>query len=323
MMIHGARAAPRRTTAASASRLTASTSPAIPTCSTSRGPDIVRTIHDAVLRRRRRHHDDEHLHRDLDRPGRLRARGSGLRDERRRRAASRARRRATASSPARSARSTSRSRSARTSTTRRSARTRSTRSRRRYAEQIRGLVEGGVDLLLLETIFDTLNAKAAIAAARETAPELPLWISSRSSTSPGARSRARRSRRSGSSIEHAEPLIVGINCSLGAKEMRPYVAELSRIAPCLRSAHPNAGLPNAFGGYDETPEVTSALLREFARGGLPEHRRQLLRLDPGAHARDRRGCARARAASGTRRGAAARAGAASSRSRSPRTRASC
>src|SRR5207247_10650633 len=70
------------------------------------------------------------------------------------------------------------------------------------------------------------------------------------------------------SLAHADPLIVGVNCSLGAHELRPYVAELARIAPCLVSAHPNAGLPNAFGGYDETPEVTSGLLREFAADGL-------------------------------------------------------
>ena len=88
------------------------------------------------------------------------------------------------------------------------------------------------------------------------------------------------------SIEHADPLIVGVNCSLGAREMRPYVAELSRIASSLTSAHPNAGLPNAFGGYDETPDVTSSLLHEFARDGFlnvvgsccgstPEHTRAI------------------------------------------------
>ncbi len=140
-------------------------------------PDIVREVHDALLRGRRRHHDDEHVHGDVDRPGRLRARGRRLRDERRRRAHRARGRRPTASSPARSARSTSRSRSARASTTPASARTRSTQVDETYAEQIRGLAEGGVDLLLIETIFDTLNAKAAIAAAREVAPELPLWIS--------------------------------------------------------------------------------------------------------------------------------------------------
>ncbi len=137
-----------------------------------------------------------------------------------------------------------------------------------YAGQIRGLVEGGVDLLLLETIFDTLNAKAAIAAARETAPDVPLWISATIVDLSGRTLSGQTIEAFWVSVEHAEPLIVGINCALGAREMRPYVAELSRLAPCLVSAHPNAGLPNAFGGYDETAEVTSSLLREFADAGF-------------------------------------------------------
>ena len=137
-----------------------------------------------------------------------------------------------------------------------------------YEEQIRGLAEGGVDLLLIETIFDPLNAKAAIAAARDVAPELPLWISVTIVDLSGRTLTGQTVEAFLSSIEHAEPLIVGINCSLGAREMRPYVAELSRLAPCLVSCHPNAGLPNAFGGYDETPDVTSALLHEFAQDGF-------------------------------------------------------
>src|SRR5947208_14069363 len=137
-----------------------------------------------------------------------------------------------------------------------------------YAEQIAALVEGGVDVILLETIFDTLNAKAAIAAARETAPSTPLWISATIVDLSGRTLSGQTTEAVWTSIEHADPLIVGVNCSLGAKELRPYVAELARIAPCLVSAHPNAGLPNAFGGYDETPEVTSTLLREFAADGL-------------------------------------------------------
>ena len=137
-----------------------------------------------------------------------------------------------------------------------------------YAEQIRGLADGGVDLLLIETIFDPLNAKAAIVAARETAPELPLWISVTIVDLSGRTLTGQTIEAFWTSVAHAEPLIVGINCSLGAKEMRPYVADLSRIAPCLVSCHPNAGLPNAFGGYDETPGVTSALLREFALDGF-------------------------------------------------------
>src|SRR3954452_7886729 len=137
-----------------------------------------------------------------------------------------------------------------------------------YAEQIRGLRDGGVDLLLVETIFDTLNAKAAIVAARDAAPELPLWISVTIVDLSGRTLSGQTIEGFWTSIEHADPLIVGVNCSLGAREMRPYVAELSQIASCLTSAHPNAGLPNAFGGYDETPDVTSALLHEFSRDGL-------------------------------------------------------
>jgi 5-methyltetrahydrofolate--homocysteine methyltransferase len=155
-----------------------------------------------------------------------------------------------------------------------------------YAEQIRGLRDGGVDLLLIETIFDTLNAKAAILAAHETAPELPLWISVTIVDLSGRTLSGQTLEAFWTSIEHADPLIVGVNCSLGARELRPYVAELSGLATCLTSAHPNAGLPNAFGGYDETPDVTSALLHEFARDGLlnvvgsccgstPEHTRAI------------------------------------------------
>jgi 5-methyltetrahydrofolate--homocysteine methyltransferase len=137
-----------------------------------------------------------------------------------------------------------------------------------YSEQIRGLADGGVDLLLIETIFDTLNAKAAIAAAREVAPQMPLWISVTIVDLSGRTLSGQTIEGFWTAIEHADPLIVGVNCALGAREMRPYVADLARIATCLTSAHPNAGLPNAFGGYDETPDVTSALLHEFARDGF-------------------------------------------------------
>jgi len=158
--------------------------------------------------------------------------------------------------------------------------------REAYAEQIRALAEGGVDLLLLETIFDPLNAKAAIVAAREAAPRLPLWISVTIVDLSGRTLTGQTMEAFWTTIEHAQPLIVGVNCSLGAREMRPYVAELARLAPCLVSCHPNAGLPNAFGSYDETPDVTSSLLREFAQDGLlnvagsccgstPEHTRAI------------------------------------------------
>jgi 5-methyltetrahydrofolate--homocysteine methyltransferase len=137
-----------------------------------------------------------------------------------------------------------------------------------YAEQISALAEGGVDLLLIETIFDTLNAKAAIAAAREVAPHLPLWISVTIVDLSGRTLSGQTVEAFWRSIERAEPLVVGVNCSLGAAEMRPHVAELAKIANTYVASHPNAGLPNAFGGYDETPEETSALVSEFARSGM-------------------------------------------------------
>ncbi|XVU27629.1 methionine synthase [Actinoplanes sp. CA-054009] len=137
-----------------------------------------------------------------------------------------------------------------------------------YAEQIAALAEGGVDLLLIETIFDTLNAKAAIAAAREVAPELPLWISVTIVDLSGRTLSGQTVEAFWRSIERAEPLVVGVNCSLGATEMRPHVTDLARFSNVYVAAHPNAGLPNAFGGYDETPDETAALVRGFAADGL-------------------------------------------------------
>ncbi|HEY2795797.1 MAG TPA: homocysteine S-methyltransferase family protein, partial [Micromonosporaceae bacterium] len=137
-----------------------------------------------------------------------------------------------------------------------------------YAEQIEALAEGGVDLLLIETIFDTLNAKAAIAAAREVAPHLPLWISVTIVDLSGRTLSGQTVEAFWRSVAHAKPLIVGVNCSLGAEEMRPHVAELSRIAGTYVASHPNAGLPNAFGGYDQTPEETASLLEEFVGAGM-------------------------------------------------------
>jgi 5-methyltetrahydrofolate--homocysteine methyltransferase len=137
-----------------------------------------------------------------------------------------------------------------------------------YAEQIAALAEGGVDLLLVETIFDTLNAKAAIAAAHEVAPELPLWISVTIVDLSGRTLSGQTVEAFWRSIERAHPLVVGVNCSLGAAEMRPHVAELARLSDVFVASHPNAGLPNAFGGYDETPAQTAALVGEFAAAGL-------------------------------------------------------
>ncbi|MDX6283569.1 MAG: 5-methyltetrahydrofolate--homocysteine methyltransferase, partial [Kribbellaceae bacterium] len=137
-----------------------------------------------------------------------------------------------------------------------------------YAEQISALKDGGVDLLLIETIFDTLNCKAAIAAAREVAPELPLWISVTIVDLSGRTLSGQTVEAFWSSVEHAKPLVVGVNCSLGAAEMRPHVADLARFADTYVASHPNAGLPNAFGGYDETPDQTAGMLHEFAESGL-------------------------------------------------------
>ena len=137
-----------------------------------------------------------------------------------------------------------------------------------YSEQILALKDGGVDVLLIETIFDTLNAKAAIAAAREVAPDLPLWISVTIVDLSGRTLSGQTVEAFHRSIEHAKPLVVGVNCSLGAKEIRPHVAELARLAGTYTATHPNAGLPNAFGGYDQTPQETASLLKQFARDGL-------------------------------------------------------
>jgi 5-methyltetrahydrofolate--homocysteine methyltransferase len=137
-----------------------------------------------------------------------------------------------------------------------------------YAEQIRGLVAGGVDLLLIETIFDTLNAKAAIAAAKDAAPDVPLMISVTITDRSGRTLSGQTIDAFWLSVAHAEPFTVGVNCALGAAEMRPYLESLARIAPVYTTCHPNAGLPNAFGGYDEQPDTTAKYLREFAESGL-------------------------------------------------------
>ncbi|GAB7036274.1 MULTISPECIES: methionine synthase [Catenuloplanes] len=137
-----------------------------------------------------------------------------------------------------------------------------------YAEQMSALVEGGVDIFLIETIFDTLNLKAAISAAREVAPQIPLWISVTIVDLSGRTLSGQTVEAFWRSVERAEPLAVGVNCSLGAAEMRPHVAELAKLSNVYVSSHPNAGLPNAFGGYDQTPAETSALVAEFAESGF-------------------------------------------------------
>jgi len=155
-----------------------------------------------------------------------------------------------------------------------------------YAHQIRALRGGGVDLLLIETVFDTLNAKAAIFAAHDAAPELPLWLSFTAVDKSGRNLSGQTVEAFLLSVEHAQPLVVGVNCSLGAAEMRPFVEDLATIAPTWVACHPNAGLPNDLGLHDEGPEETSGFLGEFARDGLvnivggccgttPEHVRQI------------------------------------------------
>ena len=137
-----------------------------------------------------------------------------------------------------------------------------------YEEQIAALRDGGVDLLLIETIFDTLNAKAAIVAARSVAPEIPLWLSFTAVDRSGRNLSGQTSDAFWISVEHAEPFIVGVNCSLGATEMRPFLESLSDVASTYVSCHPNAGLPNALGLHDEQPGDTSRFLRQFAEDGL-------------------------------------------------------
>ncbi len=141
-----------------------------------------------------------------------------------------------------------------------------------YVDQVRGLVDGGVDLLLLETIIDTLNTKAAIVAIQEvqetTGIELPLMISFTITDRSGRTLAGQTLDAFYIAMEHARPWSIGINCALGATDMRPYLAELGRIATCWVSAYPNAGLPNAFGEYDEQPAETGALLKDFAASGF-------------------------------------------------------
>jgi len=140
--------------------------------------------------------------------------------------------------------------------------------RESYAEQITALAEGGVDLLLIETIFDTLNAKAAIAAALDVAPEIPRWLSFTAIDASGRNLSGQTVEAFWAAVEHAEPLIVGVNCSLGAAQMRPFVENLSRVAGTYVACHPNAGLPNELGLHDEEPADTSRYLGEFVRAGL-------------------------------------------------------
>jgi len=144
--------------------------------------------------------------------------------------------------------------------------------KRTYFEAACGLIGGGSDILMVETVFDTLNAKAAIFAIEEAFDELgerlPVWISGTITDLSGRTLTGQTPEAFWHSIRHAKPFAVGLNCALGAKELRPYLAELANAADTLTSAHPNAGLPNEFGGYDDTPENMASLMGEFARSGL-------------------------------------------------------
>jgi 5-methyltetrahydrofolate--homocysteine methyltransferase len=174
--------------------------------------------------------------------------------------------------------------------------------REAYREQALGLIDGGVHVLLLETIFDTLNAKAAVVGIEEAFEErgvrLPLFISVTITDRSGRTLSGQTLDAFYISMEHARPFCIGLNCALGAREMRPYLAELARIATCYVSCYPNAGLPNAFGAYDEQPEETAQLIGEFAASSLvnivggccgttPDHIRAIARAVEGVEPRAR------------------------------------
>jgi 5-methyltetrahydrofolate--homocysteine methyltransferase len=141
-----------------------------------------------------------------------------------------------------------------------------------YGEQVNGLLDGGVDLLLVETIFDTLNAKAALYAIAEICAargiDVPVMISGTITDKSGRLLSGQLPEAFWNSVRHAEPITIGFNCALGAKDLRAHIADIGRAADALVSAHPNAGLPNEFGGYDESPEFMAGLLGEFAASGL-------------------------------------------------------
>lgn len=141
-----------------------------------------------------------------------------------------------------------------------------------YYEQARGLMDGGADILLVETVFDTLNCKAALFAImqlfEDRAEEIPLMLSFTITDQSGRTLSGQTVEAFYHSVSHAPLFSIGLNCALGAKEMRPYLATLSKLATCFVSCYPNAGLPNAMGGYDETPEQMCAVIEEFAQSGL-------------------------------------------------------
>ena len=141
-----------------------------------------------------------------------------------------------------------------------------------YREAIEGLLDGGADTLMVETIFDTLNAKAALYAIEEVfdarGGRVPVMISGTITDASGRTLSGQTAEAFAISLLHARPLAIGLNCALGAAELRPHVEALARSVTCAVSAHPNAGLPNAFGGYDQTPQEMATILAGFARDGL-------------------------------------------------------
>ncbi len=159
--------------------------------------------------------------------------------------------------------------------------------REAYAMQVRGLIDGGADLLLIETIFDTLNAKAAIYAIQETCEELgvdvPLMISGTITDRSGRLLSGQTPEAFWNSVKYADPVTVGLNCALGAEEMRAHVAEIGRIADTYICAYPNAGLPNEFGYYDESPEYMAELLGRIRHRRAGQRGRRLLRHHARAH----------------------------------------
>ena len=173
--------------------------------------------------------------------------------------------------------------------------------RETYREATLGLIEGGSDMILVETIFDTLNAKAALFAVdkafEQSGVRLPILISGTITDKSGRTLSGQTPEAFWNSVSHAEPFSVGLNCALGAKDLREHVAELSRVADCLVSAYPNAGLPNEFGGYDETPDETAAHLGRWAEQGIvnlvggccgttPDHIRAIANAVKGAAPRE-------------------------------------
>src|SRR5450432_3055359 len=165
-----------------------------------------------------------------------------------------------------------------------------------YSDVTRALIAGGVDLILIETVFDTLNAKAALFAVREVLDgagiDLPIIVSGTITDASGRTLSGQTTEAFWNSVRHARPAVVGLNCALGGKQLRPYIEEMARVADTYVCAYPNAGLPNAFGGYDETPEQTAAILGEFAASGFinmvggccgttPDHIRAMVRAVAG------------------------------------------